>query len=55
MPLKINQKMLEALRKTKPEEIANEIISVQPMPNVDWELLAKSPLWDSFVERHLKK
>lgn len=39
---------------TVPDDIAKELVSVQPMPDIDLNELAKHPLWSSFVRRHFK-
>lgn len=36
------------------KKIAEEIVSVQPMPNIDLSKVAEHPLWQSFVDKHLK-
>lgn len=47
-----NQKLIDEIRKTIPNLVAEEICSVQPMPNIDFDALAQSPLWESYVNRH---
>lgn len=47
--------LLKELRATLPENIAAEILSVQPMPDLDFHALAQHPLWTSFCSRHLGK
>lgn len=37
------------------QKIAEELVSVQPMDNVNLSLVAQHPLWSSFVNRHFKK
>ena len=46
------QKLIDEIRKTIPNLVAEEICSVQPMPNIDFDALAQSPLWESYVNRH---
>lgn len=36
-------------------KMAEELVSVQPMNDVDLSLVAQHPLWSSFVNRHFKK
>ena len=47
-------KLLELIRKSYPEQIAKDIVSVQPMPNIDLQALSQHPLWTSFIKRHMK-
>jgi phosphoglycerate dehydrogenase-like enzyme len=54
-PNMTNEELIKALRKTLVEEMISDILSVQPMPDIDRHELAKSPLWHSFVNRHLGK
>ena len=46
--------LIKLIRKTIVSDMANSIIAVQPMPDVDWHGVANSPLWHSFVNRHFK-
>lgn len=48
----IDPKLLELIKQVVLEQIAKDICSVQPMPNIDYMKLAESPLWQSFVDRH---
>lgn len=48
----IDQKLLDLIRTMHPEQVAKEICSVHPMPQIDYKKLAESPLWQSFVDRH---
>ena len=48
------QKYIDEIRKILPDKIAEELCSVQPMPNnIDFDALANYPLWISFVARHM--
>jgi ADP-ribosylglycohydrolase len=40
------------VRNIYPLEVAQALISVQPMPEVDWEELERSSLWQSYCARH---
>ena len=46
--------LIKLIRKSYPEQIAKDIVSVQPMPNIDLEALSQHPLWTSFIKRHMK-
>lgn len=46
------QTLISDIRKTLPNQIAEELCSVQPMPNIDFDALAQNHLWKSFVARH---
>ena len=49
------QKMLNELRKTIPQKIAQDVVSVQPFnEHVDWDALSAHPLWHSFCNRHFR-
>ncbi len=50
-----DKEVLATIRKTMPQNIAEEILSVQPMPNIDLHEVAKHPLWQSFVDKHSQK
>ena len=51
----LNQKLIDEIRKNSPEQLAKDLVSVQPMPdNIDFDAIAKSPLWQSWVNRHWK-
>lgn len=45
---------LSLVRKMLPEKIAEDLVSVQPMSNIDFLKLGESWLWKSFVLRHFK-
>lgn len=47
------QKYIDEFRKIVPDKIAEELCSVQPMPNIDFDELANDPVWLSFVARHM--
>lgn len=53
--MKIDQEMIEKIRKAYMEEMTKDILDVQSMPNIDFTKIAEHPLWHSFVERHIKK
>lgn len=36
------QALLDLIRRTEPKRIAEELLSVQPMPPVDWNQLAEA-------------
>ena len=44
--------LLTFIRATHPRQIAEELVSVQPMPNIDWVALEQSWLWQSYCARH---
>lgn len=47
--------LIQKLRISIPAKIAEEICSVQPMSNIDFEALAQHPLWISYCNRHHKE
>jgi hypothetical protein len=51
----LQQAMIDRIRELVPQKMAEEIVSVQPMPNIDFEALAEHPLWQSFCQRHKEK
>jgi hypothetical protein len=42
---------VKKLRTWTPEEIAESIVSVQPINGIDWEALDQHPLMQSFMKR----
>lgn len=48
------EESIKLIRTVLSDKIAEDLISVQPMPNIDFKSLAKHPLWQSFVDRHTK-
>jgi len=44
--------MIYVLRRTLPLKIAQDIVDVQPMPNIDLKAIARQPLWQSYWRRH---
>lgn len=51
----ITQEMINEIRKKLPRQIAEDLIKVQPLSNINLHELAKTPLWSSFVNRHFVK
>ena len=53
----ITPELLQLIRKTLPQRLAEDIASVQQIPSFtkeEWEVLANHPLWQSFSDRHFK-
>jgi hypothetical protein len=54
----LDKEMLDYVRNTKPEQIAKELNSIQPMTQLtkeEWEAIDNSPLLQSFVKRTMRK
>ena len=49
----VTRRFLESVRTVLPATIAQQLASVQPIPYIDLNALAESPLWRSFVDRHI--
>lgn len=47
-----NKELSKKLAEELIRKMAEDIVSVQPMPSIDFDALAQSSLWQSFCNRH---
>lgn len=50
------QELINNVRKTYPQKLAEDLVNVQPFnEKIDWDALAAHPLWISYCERHIRR